>query len=538
MTTSAFSGDGQFLAAASVDGTVRVWNLSAGELLCKRRIPPGDFDGLAFSPDGASLAVINFGKTIRIIATRTGEIIAAPVNTISPLKLVRWSDNPGRILTVDREGIVRLWNVERCAGACKLPSCTEIDLAKISANRRILVVAESTGTIHLFAITQDFHVDVQSGKTVDLGERHIDDIALSDDGSHLAVSAERQVFIRSTRDRKQVAEPLPHSESVKQIRFAPNGAWLISVSEGGHAALWDVATGRPLYEPLAVGENAVDLDVDREGKHCALATRKRITIWELASGRRAELRTEGGNFRFARFLNEHNKALVARFRRPLELFDIDSGRPVPSFNSSLYPKCLALSDDKRVFLMGSQDGTVRLWNTENGVSASPLFDFPSAAQAAFVDLVGNWAATHTENSHFVLWDAKTAELLSSINIPALWPTLFDRARLGSRPIRLVSFSLDNRSLCLITSGGVLVRLNLDVDQRNLDDMRAEIALRSGVVPDGSEGLQILSSEELAALWASIARKMADPISASSRFEASDFGQESKAAFSTMQVPVR
>ncbi len=53
----------------------------------------------------------------------------------------------------------------------------------------------------------------------------------------------------------------------------------------GHASVWEVATGRRLYEPLSVGELLKDIDIDREGKRCAVATVRGVTIWELASGR-------------------------------------------------------------------------------------------------------------------------------------------------------------------------------------------------------------------------------------------------------------
>ena len=182
------------------------------------------------------------------------------------MALVGWIDLPGRIVIVDRDGVIRLWNVEHGVSACMLPFRNEIDVAKISTNRRVLAAAQSTGVIHLFKVTADSRVDVQGGKAVNLGERHIDDIALSNDGSYLAVSTERQVSIWSTKDQKQIAGPLRHSKLIKHVRFTPNGAWLISLSEGGRAAVWEVATGRPLYEPLDVGANTTDLDVDRDGK--------------------------------------------------------------------------------------------------------------------------------------------------------------------------------------------------------------------------------------------------------------------------------
>jgi WD40 repeat protein len=540
VTGTAFSPDGRLLAAGSVDGVVRIWNVDDGRLLwTPRQVLSGSVDQLEFSADCASLAATNLDKRIQIVAVQSGTTVASPIGTLARMLFAKWSDVPGRILTVDLDGIARLWNVERSAAAQKLPCQSAISIGMSSADRRVLAAAEAIGTVHLLKLSSDLRFDVRNRKVVQVGDRVIDAIALTNDGSRLAVSSEGQITIWETDDQKRIAGPLWHSEAIKRIGFTPNGALLIAASVEGRAAVWEVATGRQLYEPRRVGEHPLDFDVDREGKRCAFAGLKGVTIWELASGQRVCPGLDVHNTsNFVRFLNDGRKALISRFNKPPLLADIEKVPLQRSLGKYSNAQCVALSEDKSVVLIGYQDGTARLWKCDGALAAPSAFEHPSGVLSAILDPSGRWAVTLTEDSHLFLWDVRTTEFVANVSIPSLWPTLSERARDVYPRVCVVNFSLDNRSLYLLTSGGLLVRLELDFDHRTSSELDDDIALRSGEVPDGSSGLKILDPDELAKRWHSMARKLADLPLTSSRFEPLDLGQEAKAALSTTQVPMR
>jgi len=62
----AFSRDGRFVAAATADGVVELWNLGNGALLASLRGHEPQVEGILFSPDGTLLASRGFDRTIRL----------------------------------------------------------------------------------------------------------------------------------------------------------------------------------------------------------------------------------------------------------------------------------------------------------------------------------------------------------------------------------------------------------------------------------------------------------------------------------------
>jgi general transcriptional corepressor TUP1 len=69
VTTVAISPDGRYVAAGSLDKSVRVWDSSTGHLLERLDGPDGHKDSVysvAFSPDGRNLVSGSLDKTIKM----------------------------------------------------------------------------------------------------------------------------------------------------------------------------------------------------------------------------------------------------------------------------------------------------------------------------------------------------------------------------------------------------------------------------------------------------------------------------------------
>ncbi len=91
-------------------------------------------------------------------------------------------------------------------------------------------------------------------------------IALSDDGSRIALSGGREVFVSDALAHKQLGGPWLHSDLINTMRFVPGGARLVCLSSDGRAYVWDVATGRTVYAPIEAGKHpATNLDLDLSG---------------------------------------------------------------------------------------------------------------------------------------------------------------------------------------------------------------------------------------------------------------------------------
>src|SRR5262249_54025409 len=69
----AFSPDGQRIASASYDKTVRVWDAASGQETLALKGHTDHVVGVVFSPDGGRIASASYDKTVRVWDAATGQ---------------------------------------------------------------------------------------------------------------------------------------------------------------------------------------------------------------------------------------------------------------------------------------------------------------------------------------------------------------------------------------------------------------------------------------------------------------------------------
>ena len=88
MLWAQFSGDGQRIVTASVDGSARIWRSGRGPNLSAPPLRHGDIAHFAsFSPDGQKVVTASRDNTVRIWNAQTGQPIGLPLIHPKPVYL-------------------------------------------------------------------------------------------------------------------------------------------------------------------------------------------------------------------------------------------------------------------------------------------------------------------------------------------------------------------------------------------------------------------------------------------------------------------
>jgi WD40 repeat protein len=348
----AVSADSQRAASASLDGTVKIWDLPRGVLLAtlgkSRAADPQAgvaVHDVVFAPDGKTVA------------------------------------------TAGGDGVVRLWDV----APLKEDYVVLVKEARSLSGHQGAVRAVAYGKDATLASAGDDKTvivwDTVKGekKAVLKGEHEAAILALAfaPDAATLASGgAETTICLWDMKTAKKRGVLKSGLQRVEALAFDPEGKTLAGGgserqfgTEQGMVRLWDATTGKETRPPLSHGMGVFALAYHPDGRTLASAGKDmQVRHWDVSAG--TELAPWAGNLGWVRgiaFTADGATLVAGGYDRAVRVFETNQ----PSGPQVLHAHkdavlALALGEGDNLLASGGRDGSVKLWETATGRSLGTL----------------------------------------------------------------------------------------------------------------------------------------------------------------------
>lgn len=403
----ALSPDGSQLAAAAVNGEIRIWDTKTRQLQLLFLGHNAYISSVAFRNDNQLLVTASNDGTIKFWDSTNAQMIATLRSHIRPVSVVVFSPKGDKFISAGYEPDLLVWNVVSRQVECRLQGhCGRIGAVAYHPWQDIVASGDIDGVIRLWAVVDGRCLKEWQGHT-----HIVQDLKFSPDGKFLASSSHDETLrlwdLASLRcchtwfcaasdvspvafgpNNRILASPgrnftvnlwdivtgnlfhvlLGHTSNIRGLAFHPDGTKLYRSSEDISLGVWDVHWGQPVEFHQGYLNRVQALTFGRDdGELCTSSTVSGIQRWTISDS--IEVRPIDAITNSSVVATNPKGDLLAYEgdNRTVCLFDLQSNRcrfVLTGHTSSIRTLVFDASGD--LLISGGRDHSVRVWRVATG----------------------------------------------------------------------------------------------------------------------------------------------------------------------------
>lgn len=420
VSTAAFSPDGSRLVAGCADGSVTLWDWRSTVRIATFKGHGGRVSAIAFDPEGERIASAAFDKTLRVwnAHNRTELFVAQHEDRVTS---VAFTPDGKNVVTACWTGAVYVWD-----GATGRKLAHEqwhphvIFSAALSSDGARLATASADHTVGVHAMHVSADNDV-AWKNISALRGHagfVRSVCFNPDGSRLVSSAEDQtVRVWDAASAREIAVLNGHTGAVLAVRFSPDGTIIASASADGTVRLWD-ATDHGRVAVLTGHESYVyPVAFSPDGAFLASGSwDNTVRLWDPSTGRQVGLlKGHEQEVTALSFSRDGSRLATASAADTLRIWN-------PITQKELLRLCghsddvygVAFSTDGLRIASASRDKTVRFWEAATGREQKVLHGHLCPVTCVAFSPDGNRLASASTDGTVRLWDAVSGDPLPDV----------------------------------------------------------------------------------------------------------------------------
>ena len=400
-----FSPDGNTIASASEDKTIRLWDRTSAKEIAVLKGHEDGVTSVAFSPDGNTIASASHDKTIRLWDRASANEIAVLKGHKSWVNCVAFSPDGNTIASASGDTTIRLWDRASTKEIAVLKGHEEeVISVAFSPDGNTIASGSWDKTIRLWDRASAKEIAVLKGH-----ESWVNCVAFSPDGNAIASgSNDDTIRLWDRASLKEIAVLKGHEKEVACVAFSPDGNTIASASWDKTVRLWDRTSAKEIAVLTGHEDWVTSVAFSPDGKTIASASDdKTIRLWDRASAKEiAVLKGHEEEVISVAFSPDGNTIASGSWDKTIRLWDRASAKEIAvlkGHESSV--NCVTFSPDGNTIASGSWDKTIRLWDRASAKEIAVLKGHEKEVSSVAFSPDGNTIASVSEDKTIRLWDA-------------------------------------------------------------------------------------------------------------------------------------
>ncbi|MBW4476845.1 MAG: caspase family protein [Tolypothrix brevis GSE-NOS-MK-07-07A] len=373
-----FSPDGKMIATASFDGKVKLWRTSDGAFIKTINAHNAEVYSVSWSPDGQMIASGSADKFIKIWRVSDSKLLKTLSGHNDDVKSVSFSPDSQMIASGSADKTIKIWRISDGTLLKTLTGHTdEVGSVAFSPDGQTIASGSADKSIKIW------NIDGTLQQTIVGHTAKVNYVSFSRDGKTLAsASKDKTINLRNPKDGTLLQTLLGHTIEVNGVSFSPDGQTLASASGDQTVILWQ--RDNSLIKTLTGHKSGVNsVSFSPQGNLLATASDdKSIKLWQIPN---------------------------MTLRQTLEGFDKSSGL---GHRGAVIG--VSFSPDGQIMATSGWEGWVKLWQTGDGYMIKTLEGHEHQVNNASFSPNGDILASASADATIKLWRVSDRTLIRTL----------------------------------------------------------------------------------------------------------------------------
>jgi WD40 repeat protein len=366
---SAAVAGAKHIVSGAADKIVRLWNLD------NLKMPERQFTGhtgavnaVAASADGQFLASAGDDETIRVWNRTKGEQVALIGAHSGPVTSLAYSP-AGLVLSSSADGSVKLWQMQPAAAKNLMAHAGAVTSAVLTPDAGKLVTGCADKQVRVWNLTNG-----QVEKTFPGPTLGVQAVAVSARGDQVAAGgADRTLWVWEMASGKEVKKFAGLTGVVASVAFSPDGKILAAGLGDGTARLFDLAAGKEVQKLGAAGAAVTGVAFSLKGDVVySSGADKVVRAWGVADGKEKAALDHGSPVTALALSRDGTRLASAGADKSIKVWNLADNKPAAPLTVPADVLGLNFAPDGKRLAVASADGRARVVDLADGTVAEYL----------------------------------------------------------------------------------------------------------------------------------------------------------------------
>jgi WD40 repeat protein/archaellum component FlaC len=397
-----YSPNGKYLASGSDDETIKIWNPIEKREEFSFSLHSGPVNTLAFSPDGKYLVVgSNTIKFWSLAEKREHYFFAGHTDII---KTILFSPDGKSLATGSSDKNIKIWNISDRREQFQFTGHTgKVVCLAFSPNGKLLASGSEDFLIKLWNLT-----DLAEEYSLIGHANFVEGLVFSPDGKYLAsCSFDRTIKVWNLIEKREEYSLIGHSSYVYSLIISPDGTYLASASGDKSIKIWNIVENQEKYSLLGHSKGAASVSYRQDGKYLASGSYdKTIKIWNLAQKKEEFTLTGHTNCVYTVDFSLNGRYLASGSGdKTIKMWNLSEKQEEYSLIGHTDDiRSVAFSPDGNYLSSGSKDNNIKIWNLETKWEEFTLSGHSNTVRRVVFNPNGKYLASGSEDNTIKIWN--------------------------------------------------------------------------------------------------------------------------------------